>query len=193
MIKIIKQWTEGVAVLLVMSYLLLSALIINSIVYAEEPVVELASPVKSEVIYNNDYSQATISFDMRSVDWGKYEIQSILSNIEGKVVYNRDTECSEVKGSDSRLRNIENGVLNNGQYSFTISYFEGEKSVEKNLQLQAEQTIDITEINKEDYEALSKESNFIKDDWNEEEFKSRFIACATSIEGTDGADGSFIK
>ncbi|MGL6294100.1 hypothetical protein, partial [Eubacterium aggregans] len=160
---------------------------------AEEPVVELASPVKSEVIYNNDYSQATISFDMRSVDWGKYEIQSILSNIEGKVVYNRDTECSEVKGSDSRLRNIENGVLNNGQYSFTISYFEGEKSVEKNLQLQAEQTIDITEINKEDYEALSKESNFIKDDWNEEEFKSRFIACATSIEGTDGADGSFIK
>lgn len=68
--------------------------------------------IEANVVYNEDKTQASIVFDLASVDQGRNEIVKITSEREGEVVY----DASLINQSS------DYDVAENGNYQFTVTY-----------------------------------------------------------------------
>lgn len=80
--------------------------------------------IKNEVEYIEDYSKASIEFDVNSIDKETYELISIISDKEGSVIYDNNTVTEENRSEIVRYEAIENG-----SYSFTVNYMEKQQEV----------------------------------------------------------------
>ncbi len=81
--------------------------------------------IKNKVEYNDDYSKASIEFDLDSLDKEKYELISIISDKENTVIYDKDKITEENKSKPVSYETVENG-----SYSFSIKYAEKQKEVQ---------------------------------------------------------------
>lgn len=107
--------------------------------------------LKTQVEYNEDYSKASIKFDVNSMDKEKYELISITSDKEGTVLYD------ENKREIAVYETIENG-----SYSFTVKYAEKQKeeiqAIEENVK-ETEIKTDIEDETSNVTEEIADESN----------------------------------
>lgn len=109
--------------------------------------------LKTEVEYNEDYSKANIKFYVNSIDKEKYEIISITSNNDGKVIYNKN------KASE-KINEFTYETICNGNYSFTVKYIEKElQTISQNIKKVESYTLrNNEEVGKQQFDKNKKTS-----------------------------------
>lgn len=146
--------------------------------------------IEANVVYNEDKTQASIVFDLASVNQGTNEIVKITSETEGEVVY------------DENLINQSSDydVAENGNYQFTVTYRSTSLLANSRKVTSAEsESMKITQVNvkveniQPSIETNSSEKSVLADSGKEvegtnEEFNIETSDVSSSMEGAEVTD-----
>ncbi|MGM9903289.1 hypothetical protein E1H99_11655 [Enterococcus hirae] len=135
--------------------------------------------IESNVIYNDDHTEASIVFDLDSVAEDKYFIESITSEKEEKVIYD----------SNSFNQSTDYLVKENGTYDFTIAYSQiafDERESDQNMK-KMKITVPVKDIKKNetmDHTEISDMNSFDNNTGLKEDFGTTIDTTEETLEET---------